>query len=178
MASPSLTSGQFNTNLAHQVEKEGGWQKVGITSADLSAILTPADFMALFPVDAVMMWADHTTIPANWEVIPESVQRIPRGVSAPDPALVTGGSDTHLHDAHANHVVTQPADHTGTTGNNNASRTFAVGTGALTTVADDPHVHPLPTLSHTGGGVDAHDAHSTENNIPNYFTIFFIRKVA
>lgn len=179
----SLAPGQWNDSLAHAVEKEGGWQQVGITSADLKSILTPNDFMSLFPIGAVMMWDDHTTIPVNWEVIPESVQRFPRGIAAPDPALTQAGSDIHPHNDHANHVVTQPADHfwsATSTGNNNGTTTVTDDGTNQVTVPSNPHDHVFQpaSQSHTGGAVDAHSAHSTGTNIPAYFTIFFIRKVA
>ena len=179
MGSPSLTPGQWDTSLYHAAEKEGGWQKVGITSADLKALLTPADFMSLFPVGAVMMWDDHTTIPANWEVIPESVQRVPRGVAAPDTALVTGGTDTHLHDPHANHVVTQATAHSGNTSVENLASVSVTDDGtSQVNVAAPNHTHLFISANHTGADVDAHSAHSSASHVPANFTVFFIRKVA
>lgn len=166
MAAPSLQPGSWDTNLAHAIEKEGGFAAIGLS---MEVVLS------LFPVGSLWIWHDESTIPTGWELITDSADRflkfLPTGGTLGD----TGGANTHSHD---DHVVTQPADHnvSGTTGTESAGIATHDDGGSLVNVSDDNHTHNYSFIvSHSGADVDAH---STADNVPEWYGVFLIRKVS
>lgn len=179
MPAPSLNPSHWDTNLRFAVEKEGGFEAIGLSSTVLASILTSADFMSLFPVGAVMMWADEDTIPENWEIIAGSATRYPLGLAAGGTPLALSGAATH---AHADHVVTQPNNHTVTQPTAHGTSITQVdiadtGSGQFVVTAVSL------TNNHVGANVNPHagtavDPHAAANHSPLSFSIFFIEKVA
>lgn len=166
MSAPSLQPGSWDTNLRHAIEKEGGWAGLGL---DYEAIMNS------FPVGAVWLWADESTIPSGWQIADEAAGRFLLAAASGETAWEQGGTATHTHD---DHVVTQPDTHEWaaiTSGSPSTTQTVQSGSGV--TVAASNHTHSVqsPDKSHTGSDVDSHSA---EDNLPENFKLFVIVKVS
>ena len=93
----------------------------------------------------------------------------------------TGGSKTHTHVGHDNHVVTQPDDHAahthlaGTLVNSTVTGSRKGGTSGAATLTDS-HTHtitgntdnPSASLTHSGANVDTHSAHDSPSHLPPF----------
>lgn len=169
MSAPSLQPGQFDTNLRHQIEKEGGWAALGL---DYTAIMNS------FPVGAVWLWADEATIPSGWAIADEAAHRFLLAGESGDTPWGQGGSPTHTHDNHDPLVFTQPSDHVGSTGPPSVVISVTDDGTSQVTVAANNHAHVVGLTDHADGDVSDPSAHSVVSNAPEYFILFVIVKVS
>lgn len=163
MASPSLQPQSWDTNLRNAIEKEGGWAGLGL---DYTAI------MDSFPVGAVWLWADESTIPTNWEIADDAVGRFLLAAATGETPWEQSGSATHVHD---DHVVTQPDTHPALETGTPVGDPAAVDSPNNENVASTVHTHLTQQLPHAGTDVDSH---STADHTPPAFKLFVIVKVS
>ena len=141
----------------------------------------------IIPTGGIIMWSG-TTVPTGWYLCdgtngtPNLTGKFIYGGALGD-NTTAAQQDTVIadHSNHSDHVFTQPTAHPATyVGGSTATLSLNNGTGVADTAADDTHLHQLPSLSHSGGAVDAHTAHSahsvTTQYFPPYYTLAYIMK--
>ena len=149
------------------------------------------------PIGVILLWSGSTaSIPAGFQICdgtngtPDLRDRFLVGAGSAYAVGATGGGTTHTHTGHANHVVTQPADHgthTSAGGHTHDAHTTAADTtvtgagtrltGPVTHSSDGAHTHDAHP-AHTGTAVDAHSAHDSPDHRPLFYALAYIQKVA
>jgi hypothetical protein len=166
---------------------------------------------AAIPAGIIVMWGGLiANIPNGWLLCdgqngtPDLRDRFIKGANGNPGA--TGGAATHTHDAHSNHVVTQPGDHaahthtyTQTVNHVHVQTVNSAATGGLSGYTADTSTNngvasgystqnptggvatgttagPSATLSHSGTAVDAHSAHSNADHTPAYYALAYLQK--
>jgi hypothetical protein len=167
------------------------------------------------PSGAIVMWSGTVaSIPQGWLLCdgqngtPDLRDRFIKGAAAGQNPGATGGSATHTHTAHPNHVVTQPGDHAAHThtytqvvNHVHLQTVNSVATGGLSGYTADTSTNtpvasgystqnptggvatgttagPGAALTHSGTAVDAHSAHSAADHSPAFYALCFIQKAA
>ncbi len=171
---------------------------------------------AALPAGIICMWSGLlANIPSGWALCdgaggrPDLRSKFIKGAAAGVEPGGSGGAATHDHDAHPNHVFTQPDDHSGVINHTHpvtdpghthltqryptatgTSSGFTIDTSMSGTLADNTlpvksnttgitTTNPaggVASLTHANGAVDAHSAHSSESNEPEYYALAFIIK--
>ena len=160
------------------------------------------------PVGAIVWWPSSAgAIPAGWALCdgtanapgPDLRGRFLVGADGAHADGSTGGSLTHTHAGHSNHIVTQPVDHfellahdhshshstnrfptatggsTGHTVDTSMSGTQVVtneGTSIDATSTGDAQV------THSGTAVNAHSAHDIPNHEPTWYAAIWIQRMS
>lgn len=139
------------------------------------------------PTGVIVMWSGTlATIPAGWALCdggggrPDLRSKFIMGAPAGNEPGATGGSNTHSHDDHAAlvHSGTAVANHLQKNTNSwSGANDGAAGTVKFT-VGQLVHWHVITAYTHSVTQPNDHAAqsHSTEDNIPVYYTLAFIIK--